>query len=134
MIAGVSIDFLPGSTIISGGYLHGYIAPVGPYCVSPPMAPVTTAGLDVVESGPDPSYFSIYPNPTNGLFTVEQKSLSISDPVNIEIYGMQGGKIISEMFNGQLKHQFSLSDHPAGIYIIRMISGNHTETRKIIKQ
>lgn len=63
--------------------------------------------------------FNIYPNPSNGLFTIdfgtEEKGAII------EIYNMLGQNAVNEHLNG--KHTIlDLSDNPAGIYLCRIIS------------
>jgi len=133
MIAGVSIDYLPGTTVLSGGYLHGYIAPAGPYCLSPSMPAVITGNEEIIPGSP-PAFFEVYPNPTNGEFTLELNRESAAGQVNVEVYGIQGEKILSATMKDELKHAFTLSARPAGIYFIRVISGTNAETRKIIKQ
>ena len=60
MIAGVSIDYLPGTTVISGGYIHGYIAPAGPYCLVP-SAPIVTGSEEDFPGSTPPAFFRVYP-------------------------------------------------------------------------
>ena len=133
MIAGQSIDYLPGTRIFPGGYMHGYIAPSGPYCAQPPSATVLNGTEDFLPGEPQ-SFFKIYPNPTTGDFTLELDPEKISGQLKIEVYGMQGEKVISATMNGEMKHVFSLSKRALGIYFIRVISEDQAETRKIIKQ
>jgi hypothetical protein len=54
--------------------------------------------------------------------------------VNIEVFGIQGEKVMSAMMKNELKQTFSLSAVPPGIYFIRVISGINVETRKIIRE
>jgi hypothetical protein len=52
----------------------------------------------------------------------------------VDAYDMWGEKILTEVLTGELRHEFSLSDKPSGVYIIRVITGDKAETAKIIKQ
>jgi parallel beta-helix repeat protein len=133
MIAGHSIDYLPGTTVFSGGYMHGYIAPAGPYCSQPPYAPDLSGNEDIIPVSPQ-SFFKIYPNPTTGDFTLEIDPEKAAGQMKMEVFGMQGQKVISATLNGGMKHLFSLSDKPVGIYFIRVISGSKAASAKIIKQ
>jgi len=143
LIAGQKISFLPGSDVYSGGYMHGYISPSGPWCNPGSSLP------PAVESGMEPEpedrfamgnnfsgerYFKIYPNPTTGTFTLELIGIDPEQLIHWEIYSMRGGKILTGHLTGENKHELSLSDQPAGIYFIRIIAGDLVETRKIIRQ
>lgn len=131
LIAGQKILFLPTSTIQPGGYLHGYIAPSGPWCISPSM-PATLMSQDEVTNSIQLSSFKVYPNPTTGNFILELTG--DADLVKLEIYGIWGEKILSTTLIGERRHEFSLSDKPVGVYFIRVLAGDNVETFKIIRQ
>jgi hypothetical protein len=78
----------------------------------------------------------VYPNPTSGLFNV-----IIGDSNSYEellILDIRGRQILSESLatkSGQKGMvQVDLSGYPKGIYLIRIINLNRSETLKIIKQ
>jgi photosystem II stability/assembly factor-like uncharacterized protein len=140
MIAGQNIDYLPGTTVYSGGYMHGYITsnsccgilPLAPALVinqtnneNLELIPLTIAGS---------TYLRVYPNPTTGTFILELNGDFTSAKTNVEIYGMRGEKVMTTTLSGEWKHEFSLSDRTAGIYFIRVMSGNKAGSAKIIKQ
>jgi len=88
MIAGQSIRYLPGTTVQSGGYMWGYITPDGQYCAQKsPSIPTVIAGSGELSAPIQGASFRIYPNPTNGNFTLEQNGEKISDKVIVEVYG-----------------------------------------------
>jgi len=132
MIAGQKISYLPGTTIQPGGYLWGYIAPTGPYCVNPSM-PATVTGEAEIPTSAELSLFRIYPNPTSGDFILELKGIVPGEDIRVNISGMQGENVLNETINGNQKHTISLTDRKSGIYFIRVISGNNIETMKLIK-
>ena len=52
----------------------------------------------------------------------------------VNVYGIMGEKILTAILTGEHKHEFSLSDRPSGVYFIRVITGDKSETLKVIKQ
>jgi hypothetical protein len=133
MIAGVAIDYKPGTTVHSEGYMWGHIAPNGPWCV-----PITAPSIVTVPMGIEEvqgqSFFKVYPNPTTGSFTLELSEVPGTSIVKVEIYGMRGEKILNDQFTGEKKHEFSLESNPTGIYFIRVFCGDNLGSQKIIKQ
>lgn len=133
MVAGENIIYLPSTTVQSGGYLRGYIAPDGPWCNTPALPGAATA-QEETPGRSEKSSFKIYPNPTTGNFILELTGEKPASNVTMDIYGMRGDKILSALLTGQHRHEFSLSGRPAGVYFIRVVSGDKSETVKVIKQ
>jgi hypothetical protein len=139
LIAGVNILMLPGTNVIQGGYLHGYISTnfcnsMAPSMVSTPENPLGSEEINppFTQEGP---FFKVYPNPTTGDFTLElSDNVSETSMVKVEIYGMRGDRMMNAQFTGEKKHEFSLSGKPTGIYFIRAVSGEASGTSKIIKE
>ena len=125
----------------NGGYLQGYIAPAGNLCVTPLMPSVVTGAVPSMvinetelSAVSGQSSFTIYPNPTSGKFTLELSAeIPGSSVVRIEIYGMHGEMFLNEQFIGEMKHEFSLEDIPAGIYFIRVLGEEVSGSGKVIK-
>jgi hypothetical protein len=65
----------------------------------------------------------IYPNPTNGIFTVES-NLNESLPVQIDILDVLGQQVVTPISGNlnQFKHTFDLSHLVAGVYTLRFSS------------
>jgi hypothetical protein len=137
LIAGLKVDMLPGATVQSGGYLHGYIAPSGPFCTNPSYMPVVP-GENIV---PDPEIpavfiedlFKVYPNPTTGAFTLELTGVNDSEKILVEIYSMKGNKMLNISLTGGGKHELTMDGNPAGMYVLKVVSGKNTGTARIIK-
>ncbi len=70
----------------------------------------------------------IYPNPSNGIFTVE-----LSDKATIEIFSTKGQLIYSGYYVDS-SNNIDLSANPKGVYIIRINDGISITTEKIIIQ
>ena len=78
-------------------------------------------------------FFNVYPNPTKGEFIFELNGKDKNVEAKVEIFSMRGEKVRQEVLYGETKHEFSLSENPPGIYIIRVTTGNQTGTAKIIR-
>ena len=132
MIAGHNILYYPGTFVEPGGYMHGYIADGGPWCVAPSIvtAAAGTGAALVLEQ----SFYKVYPNPTSGAFTLELNAIDAVGKCQVEIYDMNGLRMLTAEISGERKHEFSLSDKPAGIYLIRVITGQNSGTTRILKQ
>jgi hypothetical protein len=136
MIAGHNIIYYAGTSVNSGGYLHALIAPNGPWCATKEASIAAVPGkeeeINPVASKP---FFSIFPNPTTGNFSLELKGHDESSLIQVEIYGILGERVLSKNLQGQRKFQFSLNGQSNGVYFVRVvISGKLAGTGKIIKQ
>ncbi len=133
LIAWQKISLLPGTTVHNGGYLHGYISP-GTYCPAPAMpAVVEGTGETTSSKGIAPAYFSIFPNPTNGNFTLVQKGDKLYGNVKVEVYTMRGDKVMTETMVGEKQHDFGFSEMPTGIYFVKVVADGYVETMKLVK-
>lgn len=75
--------------------------------------------------------FEIYPNPSNGLFTVQFKT---KDKTTLAIYNITGEKIfVYENENGN-QLNIDLSKHASGIYFVALQINSKVVTRKIVIQ
>jgi hypothetical protein len=75
----------------------------------------------------------IYPNPTDGLLTVELHNLPEKQTAVISLYNTSGKQLLLQR-NVEYSTEVNLSNQPQGIYILRIeISGNVSEW-KIIKR
>ena len=133
MIAGQNILFYPGTSVSPGGYLHGYIAPGGPFCGAPTVAS-NSMGTTEKTLIPEQHFFRVYPNPTKDLFTLALNGYVPSDKISVEIYNMKGEKIISTEILNEMKHEFSLAGNSSGLYLVKVISGTMSGTSRIVKQ
>ncbi|MGG5209478.1 T9SS type A sorting domain-containing protein [Chryseobacterium sp. MIQD13] len=90
------------------------------------LAPVATLA---VQNAGNISENKLYPNPSNGNFTISSKSGKIS---SITISDMSGKNVYSENI-ASAKHQFHLESLAQGIYFVEILFENsRKETRKIM--
>lgn len=73
----------------------------------------------------------VYPNPSDGNFTVFLNLLDIKD-INIEISDVLGKIIFNETFTGKKTYENQYNINASGIYFIRITSKEFSTTHKII--
>ncbi|MEI7980457.1 MAG: T9SS type A sorting domain-containing protein [Bacteroidota bacterium] len=136
LIAGMNIRFLPGTIVLNGGYLHGYITTTGTYCGAHAPAIVNTAA-EIQEglpgSGAESDFFKVYPNPTNDKFTLETTAEDESVRQVVLVYSMIGSLVVRDEVKGSIKKEYSLANQPVGIYIVRVIKDGRSGTVKVVK-
>jgi hypothetical protein len=134
MVAGHNIVYLPGTSVLPGGYMHGYITTANQYCgQQAPSLPTVVAGENDPTVSIQTQRFVVYPNPTTGNFTLEQKGDHSREDVKVEIYGMRGERVLTGEMPGERKHEFSISGFAPGLYFVKVVSGDSMETIKLIK-
>ena len=134
LIAGQNIVFLPGTNVTEGGYLHGYITTTGNYCENPSNKSVISStsketSSNIAGTG---NLFSVYPNPTNGRFSLELKDDVDFQYSNVQVYDLTGSLLVNEKMTTN-KKEFSLAGKNPGIYMIRVTIGNKTGSAKVVK-
>ncbi|MCX6277161.1 MAG: T9SS type A sorting domain-containing protein [Bacteroidetes bacterium] len=136
-IAGQNILFLPGTTVFSGGYMHGNITDSSQYC---PNLPVTIVGAQLKNGDQSLRTVSgsqqkivIYPNPVQDIFTVESSGNEAILITGIEIFSMSGMKVYSKVFEGISKQSVSTDQLKSGIYFVRISVTTGNEIFKLIK-
>lgn len=88
-------------------------------------APNITGINNLVANG-----IEVYPNPTNGRFTIKNNVLKI---ISIEISDINGKAIQNYKFSTQ-NYQFDLSRFKSGVYFLKITTVEGSYTEKIIKQ
>lgn len=131
LIAGQRITFLPGSRVLTGGYLRGYISG-NQYCYPPA---VMDALLTLESPLPEKtgSFYKLFPNPTTGIFYLAL-NYPLPEKISLEIYGIRGEKVMAEEIPGTPMVTMSLEGRPSGIYFLRLNTGTRNEVIKLIKQ
>jgi PKD repeat protein len=74
---------------------------------------------------------NIFPNPTNGYFTIEL--IGYSNQTNIEIYNTSGGVVFQHTTNERINN-IDLNGVSAGFYFVKIISDKNVEIKKLIIQ
>ena len=85
----------------------------------------TTGGINNVAK--NESAILVYPNPSNGIFTIETGT---SSKTVLEVYNILGKKIVASEINNTYK--LDLSGYPKGIYSVNIITNGESVSKKII--
>ena len=90
----------------------------------------TTGNVNIL---PALGTFTVFPNPGSGLFTLHAAGLT--GPMELEVLNAQGQIIMKDYFITRYEsfiRSINLSDFQGGVYIVRLISGDKVQLRKII--
>jgi hypothetical protein len=86
--------------------------------------------LSVPSNTNESVFFSLYPNPSPGLFNLEISGVGESR-ANIIVYDMYGRVVYSKQ-QAQLREQIDLSTRQTGIYFLQVTVGNEMFTEKLV--
>jgi len=78
----------------------------------------------------DVGNFNIYPNPNQGVFTVDLSNMSMTDSAWIEVFNSHG-QIIFQSKTSNSKMDVSLRQ-ASGVYFVRITSGNQILNKKLL--
>lgn len=81
------------------------------------------------------SSISVYPNPIKDFVNVSSR-LGVGEKLTLQLMQQNGQVITNEVLDGkdgEVSHQLDLSYLPNGLYLLRIIKGETTEVRKIVK-
>jgi hypothetical protein len=137
-VAGQKIFLKPGTTVASGGYLHGWITQTD-YCCSILTSPLQPLAGEVSDPGPETNFpekepvCRIFPNPTSGNFILKLSGGDGSSVTSVKICDMLGEEILDKQIIGTKTGEFSLAGVASGIYLVRVMSNGSAETLKLIK-
>jgi|GEM_PF-4883906 len=92
-------------------------------------------GLEEVDADGTNGNLSIYPNPSNGNFTIVGSDLKMNGNISIEVVNVIGQRIYSKystIANGEITESLSLGNLSDGIYIVNI--GNRTDriSRRVV--
>jgi hypothetical protein len=89
----------------------------------------------VTENNPGEFKTSVFPNPARDIMNVQFELPAPAD-VQVQIFSMTGGLMKSQQFSASQsgsQNQVNINDLPAGLYIVRMQSGNTQSVTKLNK-
>lgn len=77
------------------------------------------------------SPITVYPNPTQGRFTIQQSGTPV--PIVASLYTANGILIERRIFSGP-NEEFDLGERSAGVYFLRLSSEQEKQTWKVVKR
>ncbi|MBS1556976.1 MAG: T9SS type A sorting domain-containing protein [Bacteroidetes bacterium] len=91
---------------------------------------VTTAASDDSANG----ITKIYPNPTNGEFTIETEQSADKTATILNSIGQRIGKVDLTPSEKWLVGTWDLATQPEGVYFVQIVNGKKVQTKKIVKK
>ena len=91
-------------------------------------------GYEVEEDGLDLESLNVYPNPSNGAFSVSLGSGKESS-LNLYVFNQAGQRVFTKKLkklSGTEVFEIDLTDQPAGVYYVNITDGNTSSTRKVV--
>jgi hypothetical protein len=139
MIAGESIKFLPNTVVYNGGNLHAYITTTGDYCenlrsmmaVSDDEYLFAEPISEVIENSKG---LNVFPNPCDGIFTLEVSETNDQQGLTIEVYSILGENLLRNEYSAKTNYKIDLTGRQPGMYIVRVIRGQEMDFVKVVKQ
>ncbi len=96
------------------------------------------SGEQKIVSVYDPSrlagFFDVFPNPTEGTFTISLNKPVSESLTTIEVYSIHGQQIKHREVQAVHHHVFSLEGQKPGIYLIRVMKGDQVGIERLIKR
>lgn len=91
-------------------------------------------GVDNLEESNE---LSIYPNPTDDIFTLNMDGLKSADEITLVIYTSQGKEVFRQLANvknSRYERVINMSDFVAGIYFVSIQTETGTIVKKVLKK
>lgn len=97
-----------------------------------PISCTHSGQMEFEDVSPDASTasFSVFPNPGNGAFTIQ---LSGEGSTNIVVLNMMGQVVAEQNSVTAANTTLNLTEQPAGVYLVKVVTGDHTQVKRIIK-
>ncbi len=133
------VRMLQGTVVMEGGYLRAWIDPDSIYCsMAATMLADTDSFTETETVLPIPetssAFFSVYPNPGNGNFTLRINPAAVQENISLEIFNLIGERLIYRELSETNLYQLDMTSMQSGMYLVRIIHGNQSEVQRIIKQ
>ncbi len=141
LVAGELIVIHPHTRINSGADFRAYIDTTGTYCHQPESMMVVfddseeiTDQKSIFHKEKSNQFFSLFPNPTAGTFTLQLNDAEETTEITVDIYSLLGELIVQTQLAGKQQYEFDLRGRPDGVYLIRVLRGKEVGVDKLIKQ
>lgn len=112
----LTIRFTAAGCVFSGHYAYAYVD-AGAY---------STVGIYENEK----SFFSLYPNPSNGVFNLKFSESNSNGTITVR--DLPGKTILTNSFSNSGNVQLDLSSQPAGIYFVTVQNASGVSTQRIV--
>ncbi len=93
----------------------------------------TYSAVEQVRFDQELSALTVFPNPGTGLFTLNFSEKPI-EPVQLRIFNLNGSLVYQRKINTERQYQFSLTNLPAGLYLLEVSDGKIVTRIKLVKE
>ena len=134
LVSGFRIGIRDGARVEAGGYLKARIPGDGAYCpdtanrVNGPQVAHVAGHL---QQGGCEHHLKLYPNPTKGRFILDIGPVDDSKGVVLSVTGSKGEELFTREVQPARQISISLEGRAAGIYHVRLIAGETTQSARI---
>jgi hypothetical protein len=137
LVAGTSIHLLPHTHIHQGALFNARIDVDGTFCGNDII--IHDEVITDIEPTPQQirervSFFRVYPNPTDGIFTLELLTDVDTGSIQVEVFALHGTRVLHQELPAQQLHLVDLTHFQPGMYIIRVSVGDHSGFERLIKK
>jgi hypothetical protein len=80
--------------------------------------------------------FKVYPNPSNGKFSIEAEIKDV-EKLELGVFDLKGSKVNEARLrneDGEFSTEIDITNYPAGTYFLVLKNGNKTFTEKLVKR
>ncbi|MFW6020327.1 MAG: T9SS type A sorting domain-containing protein [Bacteroidales bacterium] len=139
MKAGNKITLKPGTHIKEGAHAHLYIEPCTittthealPPAATYPQPMANVPDEKCIEDSPEANT-TVYPNPFSSAIYIDAH-LKNKETIHCQILNMNGTVVFQKTIRTN-KNRIKTSSFAPGVYVLKLISNNTSETYKIVKQ
>jgi hypothetical protein len=131
IVAGENILMKEATHFQSGSTVHAYIDYNGQYCTPATKATPETLNEEVIPE--TDMFFRVYPNPTQGQFTLELKETGKDGNIRVEIFSLMGESVMSTELPLMKQYKIDLSNRQSGLYLVKVMKGREVGYVKLIR-
>lgn len=115
---------------LTKSFASAYIPATDPITSCPSLRSEPETNIKVSDESYSSS-FQVFPNPSNGSFTIEIGQQEVEHEVQFKVSNLSGKIIDKGTFKGS-KHQINLSGNSTGLYILELTQGSSVHVQKIV--
>jgi len=136
IVAGQSILFLPGTTIMEGSSFIARITTDGNYCNMTVNQMEQTVAQDepqdMIKPEKESSHLTLYPNPGNGIINLSFDGNYNNEMIQVTVFNTMGGKIRQQTLLGG--EALDLTSVQPGMYLLHVIRDSKLFIKKYLKR
>lgn len=122
----------PQFAALVGSTAHIYpIGCTGTFLAKKASVTSTTKNINNTEFKTPAEFITIFPNPSNGVFKISLNEITNG---TIVVTDINGRTVYQSDFKNQSEFDMNLQHQSKGVYIVKVVSGNKNEVKKIIIQ